>query len=277
VNFRRFFRFNHHGAMSNLLQTVNWRVTESASILAFEKTGDASWPAWDRFLTVDGKRAYHLGNICGTCRFFFERLDGANMAVDVASLTGRLAAGVTALDNELVEALGLLMPVSEYRVALLRLWPDAVSLGSRSDYFAAEQVENEGISSFWGLPHYPKVPYYRPKERWKIDVGEGGARLFDFVVPMFPETWLKNDRINAYVTALAAGGEPTALSLSVLDVKEPAEGGVAHWCMAHYIVDGHHKVAAAARARKPITLIAFIALDHGISSETEVETALRTY
>lgn len=263
--------------MSDLIQRTSKSVSASSSPVGFATTGGGSWPAWDRFLTLDGKNAYHIGNICGTCAFLFERLDGANRTVDVRALTARLEAGVTSLDDKLLDALAVIMPVSAYRVALLRMVPQPVTLGSGADYFAVEQVDNQGgLDSFWGLPHYPKVPYYRPVGRSAIPVVDD-AKLFDFIVPMFPETWLKQDRITYYVNALSSGSQPTAIALSVLDVKGPADGGVDHWCVAHYLLDGHHKTAAAARAGLPITIISFIAIDHGISDAAQVDAALGTY
>ena len=263
--------------MSDLIQKTSKSVADSSSPVGFATTGGGSWPTWDRYLTVDGKNAYHLGNICGTCAFLFERLEGANGTVDVGALTARLEAGVTSLDDDLLDALALLMPVSAYRVALLRMVPQNVAPGSGRDYFAVEQVNNEGgVDSFWGLPHYPKVPYYRPAGRSEIPV-EGDAKLFDFIIPMFPETWLKQERTQHYENALAGGSQPTVVALSVLDIKGPADAGVDHWCVAHYLLDGHHKTAAAARAGCPITMISFIAVDHGISDAAQVETALGTY
>ncbi|WP_165188128.1 hypothetical protein [Caulobacter soli] len=263
---------------SNLLDQATRTVETSASPVAFERTGGGAWREWDRFLTVDGKKAYHLGNICGTCAFLFERLEGANATVDVADLSNKLAAGVSSLPNDLVDALSLLVPVGDYRVALLRLRPRLVSLGGGDDYFAVEQVENQGgVDSFWGLPHHPKVPYYRPDQRSIVEVGDEGGKAFDFIVPMFPEAWLKAERVEFYAKALEAGAESTAVSISVLDIKEPAEEGAAHWCMAHYLLDGHHKIAAAARTGRPITLIAFVAVDHGISRIDDVEAVISTY
>jgi len=73
---------------------------------------------------------------------------------------------------------------------------------------------------------------------------------------------------------IAAGAMPTAVALSVLDVKGPAMCGVDHWCLAHYLLDGHHKVAAAASAGRPLTIITFLATDRCVASTAEVETAL---
>jgi hypothetical protein len=79
--------------------------------------------------------------------------------VDVGKLTTRLEVGIERLDGILVDSLALLMPAGSYQVALIRLYPSAVRLGSSEDYFFAEQVENEGgVDPFWGVPHCPKVP-----------------------------------------------------------------------------------------------------------------------
>jgi hypothetical protein len=256
--------------MSILVDRRDRVVTQSASVIGFEAPRGPGWPVWNRYLTVEGKRAYHLGNVCGTCGYLFERMEGANGTIDVGALTGRLAEGVEALDDDLVDALALLMPAASYRVALLQLRPRLIQLGTTDDYFVTEQVENEGdVDSFWGLPHHPKVPYYRAGER-----DFGIARLFEFVVPMYPERWLTPERTEDYATALAGGALPTAVAISVLDVKTPVNRGVGHWCFGHHLLDGHHKVAAAARLGRPLTLISFLAVDQCVASEDDMDAAL---
>ena len=58
-------------------------------------------------------------------------------------------------------------------------------------------------------------------------------------------------------------------------MKQPAnwEGDPAvtsHWCLAHYLIDGHHKVFAASETGMPCTLLSFLAVDQGVSSPEEV-------
>ena len=142
-----------------------------------------------------------------------------------------------------------------------------------------EQVENEGgVDPFWGVPHYAKVPYYRAGQRsiifdrGRLDSAIG--RLFQFIVPMFPEQGLDHARIAHYKNMITAGAVPTAVAISVLDVKGPAMGGVDHWCFAHYLIDGHHKIAATASAGSPLTIITFVASDRSVASRAEIEAAL---
>jgi hypothetical protein len=197
----------------------------------------------------------------------------------VGELADRLAAGVEWLDDSLVDALARLMPASPYRVLLLRLQPRLVMPGSDDDYFVVEQIENEGdVVAFWGLPHHPKVPYYRAGQRdLRFDRGRTNGPIghfFEFVVPMFPEPWLAPERILDYEAHLAAGSMPTAVAISLLDVKGPALRGIDHWCLTHYLLDGHHKLAAAARAARPLTLMTFLATDQGTANDAEIEAAL---
>ena len=65
------------------------------------------------------------------------------------------------------------------------------------------------------------------------------------------------------------------VTLSVLDIKSPAvwEGDkdiTSHWCLAHYLIDGHHKAYTAAISDKPLTLVSFLSMNQGISSEDEI-------
>ena len=255
-----------------LLEKREIEVSGSNSILGFSTEGGGAWKIWDRYLTVDGKNAYHIGNICNTCSFFFERLDGANQSVGSEAIADTLNDGVTSLDEHVVSELSKIVPNEKYEVLLLRVNPKLVQLGGEGDYFSHEQVSLWGIDGFWGLPHSPKIQYYRLPDT-KISTSE---RLFQFIVPMFPGSWLDESQIAEYEALIQKGSEPTAIAISVLDIKSPAdwEEGVeitSHWCLTHYLLDGHHKTFAASERRAPITLISFLAVSRGISAPEEID------
>lgn len=252
--------------MSSLLASRAAEASNSSSPIGFETTPGGAWPKWHRYLTVDGKRAYELGNICNTCAFFFERMEGANSPVDVGELASKLEAGIEALSDDITDRVVEMMPDGRYEALLLRSHIHPVYLGEPGDYFVDEQRQNWGEDGFWGLPHWPKVPYYRAGSRRISDV----SRLFEFVIPMFPRGWLDQQRLSHYRSILAQGSEPTAVAVSVLDVKAPADRGEIHWCLAHYVLDGHHKIEAAALTRQPITLISLLATNQGVSSAAEL-------
>lgn len=260
---------------SSKVTTARVTVTDSASVLAFESTGDGYHKMWDRFLTVEGKPAYHLGNVCGTCSFFFERLEGANQSISAAEISNNLGQGLEQLEESLLGKIKTILPDGEYVAILLEIFPSLVVPGSASDYFTHEQIELWGLDAFWNLPHYPKTEYYRSRTN---DLGER-RKLFEFIIPMFPRNWLKADECEAYKSDIDSGHQPTALALAVLDIKQPAtwEGEpevTEHWCLAHYLLDGHHKTFAAAQGNKPITLLSFLSLGESLATEENVRTLL---
>lgn len=252
----------------------------AASPLGFTRTGGGQWEEWDRFLTLDGKPAYHIGNICNTCEFFFRRLDGANRSVSAERVGAALAAGPPPPDPAWISAVGEVLPPGEYIPFYTRSQLTLVPPGAPSDYYRREQVATWGLDSFWGLPHDPRTEYYRGRVQPLTPAKFGNRAIFEFVVPMFPRSWLKKDRVAEYYTRSEAE-PPTVLALSVLDIKGPAtwdkQPEVAeHWCLAHYILDGHHKAYAAATAGAPLGILSYLAVRQSIATpEQALDVAAR--
>jgi len=161
---------------------------------------------------------------------------------------------------------GKVLPKSEYTVLLLEVTPGLVEPGSPSDYFTHEQVTTWGVDPVAAAADDPGTRYYRTFE---APVGKD-SHLYEFVVPMVPPSWNNTKRVDEY--AAAAGGDQaaTAVAYSVLDVLQPAmdEGGdyYEHWVLNHFLLDGHHKIEAAARAERPIRLLSLV--DERISIAT---------
>ncbi len=258
--------------MSLLLDAMHIKVKSSEPVLGFEQPAYEDCVGWSRYLTLGGEQAYFIGGTCDTCAFLFERMGGANRNVSPVETAGALRAGLRGIDDELVVDIGNVLPGGNYLVSLLDVTPTLVTPGTEGDYFANEQVELWDTDAFWDLPHHPKTEYYRTPP---VPLREG-KQLFEFVVPMFPKRWLSKKTLTAYADRLAAGERPTALAVSVLDVRGPAtreEGPTVteHWCLAHYLLDGHHKTYAASLARKPITLLSFLATAESVATEENVD------
>jgi len=262
--------------MSTLIAAGAVTSTSNESRIAFATEGGGSWPAWNRFITLDGKKAYHIGNICGTCEFFFERLEGANDKVSPAELSQRFKAGIMQLDEDFLQSLAVALPVGEYTTLLVKCVPKRVLPSEPGDYFREEQVALWGVNSFWGLPHYTKTEYYRTEP-----VHMTNARgFFEFIVPMVPKRWLYLDAVIAYKAALSGGKMPTALAISVLDIKQPADwdgdpATNAHWCLTHYLLDGHHKTLAASELGLPISVLSFLSVENGVSTREQIGEAVK--
>lgn len=209
-------------------------------------------------------------------RVSFRAHGGANRNISPEQTADALRSGLRKIDDAPIAAIGGLVPGGNYPVSLLELTPALVTPGAREDYFAHEQVALWGTDTFWCLPHHPKTEYYRTAS---VPLGDG-KRLFEFVVPMFPKGWLSKKTLAAYADRLSAGERPTALAVSVLDVRGPATREVGpevteHWCLAHYLLDGHHKTHAAFNAGKPITLLSYLATAESVATEENVEHVLK--
>jgi hypothetical protein len=220
-----------------------------------------------RLLVVDGEPAFELSFWCGTCPLLFRRLKTAQQKLSLEGvqeqLTGTLAAPG---DGGVIDAFGALLPRGDYLPMLLRLEPRLVVPGQGGDYFSGEQVATWGLDQFWGLPEYPHTPYYRTFET----AVDASAHLYEFVVPMVPPTWNVRERVEEYAELMGRGAAvPTAVAVSTLDVCEPAAGlgedHCRHWGLTHFLLDGHHKLEAAATAGQPVQLLSLLALNEGLA------------
>ncbi|MGW0903399.1 hypothetical protein [Streptomyces sp. NPDC002853] len=223
-----------------------------------------------RLLVVDGEPAFELSFWCGTCQFLFRRLEGSRQTLAPADVQAQLTGTLTEPDDRgVIDAFGALLAQGDYLPMLLRVEPRLVVPGQEGDYFSGEQVATWGIDQFWGLPEYPHTPYYRTYET----AVDASAHLYEFVVPMVPPTWNARERVAEYVELLDRGTVPTAVAVSTLDVCEPAVGQPAdhyrHWGLTHFLLDGHHKLEAAAMAGRPVQLLSLLALNASLAESEE--------
>jgi hypothetical protein len=228
-----------------------------------------------RYLRLDDKRAYEFGVTCNTCYFWFERKGGANASLSLQDLADNLNNGLTTLDGTVTDRIAESLPKGDYIAMLTRVVPKLVLPSGDDDYFSHEVIQVFGVDGFWGLPHNPRTEYYRTGSQ-----GFGAhAKLFEFIVPMFPHGWLKPKVIDEYKEKLERGGRPTAVGLGILDAKSPAVFNVKkplptiteHWCLPSFLIDGHHKVYAAASIGKEITLLTYLALAEGTATSSQTD------
>jgi hypothetical protein len=263
--------------MFHVLQRKPLKIGSSTSRLRFE-SDSGPVGVGSRFLLLDGKRAYDLGINCQTCATLFQRLPGANQSLKIEETAEALRHVVQSLDEEVVSTVGLGLPEDEYIGALADTSFLLVQPGEEKDYFLTEETALWGEDTFWCLPHDPRVPYYRAGD-WEM----GKRRtLFSFIVPMYPAKWLKMGTVSEYTRKQETEGTGTAVAISILDVKGPADwagkeppGPIEHWLLTHYLLDGHHKLHAAQMSGKPLRLLSFIAVSQGVSTGEQVEEALK--
>ncbi len=250
-------------------------VGEQAAAVRFGAEPTSSTGPGRRLLWLDNEAAFELANWCGSCPITFERLSGANRTLSIADLKDRLADGLTGLDGEVLTAFSELIPLGSYLPMLLRIAPQLVYPLGGADYFAHEQIATWGMDSFWGLPENPRTPYFRTFETpiGKTPLGYD-AHLFEFVVPMVPPTWNDRARVDGYIKVLQSNSRPTAVAITTLDITQPAVDSSSdyyqHWAMTHFVLDGHHKLEAAATSGQELQLLALVSVDASLATESDI-------
>lgn len=273
---------------NRILEERPLRVESSSPVVAFTEGEKKGWRG-ERYLTIDGRPAYTLTYWCGTCGYFFERAGDAGRVGSIDTLRGRTATGLEAIDDEIVQPYTTLIQSGDYIVVLREIHPRLITPGSPEDYFTTEQMalmDAERYPSGY-FPYDPRLPYYRGS-RLKGRLRGRSSRvfwstgLFEFVIPMVPDDRLSTDTVAAYRQSLTRGQRPTAIALSCLDIELPHNQAYnselqSHWCWGHFLLDGHHKMFAAALEQRPITLLSFVALESGLSSPDDVRRMLAIF
>lgn len=254
-------------------------VAEGARVRFGEEPKQEGTFAGRRLLFLDERPAFELSFWCGTCQFLFKRLEGANQTASLEDVGQRLADGLDGIDEEIVDRFAELLPQGMYVPMLLQIEPRLVLPSDNDDYFANEQVATWNLEGFWGLPHYPQTPYYRTFEtvvRAEARMYEAEAHLYEFVVPMVPPSWNEPARVTELAEKLARSSGPTAVAVSTLDVSQPANKAgpdyYAHWGLTHFLLDGHHKLQAAAQIGRPLQLLSLLSVDASLATPETVQS-----
>jgi hypothetical protein len=228
-------------------------------------------------LAVEGERAFAKTFWCGTCALLFARGGGADRHVPPDQLTDRLRAGLDRIEPDVVAAFASILTAGDYLPVLMDVTPRLAEPGGPDDYFSHEQIATWSLEDdLDGAPNHPGTPYYR-LDGPELNMFTPRQVLFEFLVPFFPPGRNDPATVAAY---LEADGHPTAVALTVVDAawswNEAPSLDAQHWALTHFLLDGHHKAEAAARAGRPLRLLSLLALDHGnVLGEYAVEMLYR--
>jgi hypothetical protein len=224
-----------------------------------------------RQLLLDGVPAFDLPWWCGTCPYFFGRLDGADHTLSTDALTDRLTQGLDGIDDDVVATFSAILPEGRYLPLLLTVEPRLTRQGRPGDYFTGE------FAATWGehastLDTDPETPYYRTFET-RVD---DDAHLFEFVVPLVRPAWNAMPTVAGHAELLRTTSAPTAVAVSTLDVSRPwveaakSSDWFEHWCLTHFLLDGHHKMQAAALTDRPLRLLSLVSLEESPAGDEAV-------
>lgn len=253
---------------------IEFKVVNTNSRITFETTGGGSWKIWDRYISVDNQKMYHIGNVCDTCEFFFiKQSKSIEIDFNQEHLVNSLNNGNFDLTKEKITDLSKIIPNGNYLVLKTMIKPEIVTRSSKNNYFKKEQrdtwrddFDEESLKP----EKFEFNNYYRES---LVDLGklkcDHKEAFFNFFVPLYDTAKLDLERVEFYKLKLLNGEKPYIVSIGVLDVKTsekyPEINGEeispefgTHWCIANYVIDGHHKLKAASELNQEIGLITFL-------------------
>jgi hypothetical protein len=211
------------------------------------------------YLRVHGQVSLEISSRCDTCPFAFTKLLDA-ASVDLHGVIDRLHGGISTIGDDIIDFLVRGLPAGEYLATLLELEPTWTFFGQPDDYFSTEQggIWAPELQSEGGR-HFPRTDYYRTA----TTLVKPDAKFFEFVVPLHHPG--SPQRVYDWKQRMQEGARPVALAVAFGEKRQPAtwDGNpsvTTHLCVAHYLLDGHHRFAAAADAGIPIRLLSAYAL-----------------
>lgn len=239
---------------------------ETSGILSFKVDVDADGRPLLYNLEVEGKPAYQISNMCGTCYSLYERVESANLPLAPREVSAHLERGFPQPSAELIETAAALLPPGKYVCSVIEVG-DLIRRAVSEAYPGA----NDG----------------RPTWMWERTISEGKVlrysdHYFDFsrrelILPLVSGDALYPPRIQEYEEILLGGGKPIALALSVIDAYPWITFGPIEWNLSHFLIDGHHKVAAAANLGMPITILSFLSIRESNTPVFEDEFVCKHY
>jgi hypothetical protein len=212
----------------------------------------SSWPRWNKSLRVGGQALYAVGSDCGTCETTL-RLTGwpAERAAALAASARDALRDVASLGRPLFDRLAPLlggMRSGHYLATLADLDLERVASPEGSwcsrryalrdpDAPATAPRSAPDPASVW-----PGVEHHQLR-----DPVPGEERTFGVILPSQAPSALTPETVDDYERLVRAGGRPAALVLAWAEAKE-ISGEVPERFLVGVVLDGHHKLAAYARA-----------------------------
>jgi hypothetical protein len=263
------------GFKSKILASESMTVENSTPVIKFIRPAARNYPkdGWDRYLFLEDKPAFYLGTVCETCYFIFRKVPGDFAGANTERISEKLNRGLTSIDEVVLLSVSELLQSGEYGAFLIELLPVLVQPESDDDYFSHRIYNDFGDDDFNSV----HAEYYRTETK----VIDDAKSVYEFVVPMFDHRTLNQAQVEFYRKSLREGRKPTALAVSILDTKcvsnfddyvDLIEYPI---CLAHFILDGHHKLYAAALEKLSITLLSVVSKAESVWYEDGIGSVLQ--
>ncbi|MGK5508151.1 hypothetical protein [Brevibacillus formosus] len=221
--------------MSKLLSYKEIHIRSSTSPIEYKRADYRQ-----RYLAIEGKEIANTGIDCETCLFYAD-VSGMDMKT-TTKISNKLNQGINTLDQDFMSDLSCLIPNGHYIATLLKVYPRMKRQAVGTEYYKA------------GLRNISSM-----------------KKVEEYIVPIQSSESLNHVAINDYIERVNVDEIPSALSISFLDIKYPLNHFDEIWVYSHFLLDGHHKMFAADKAQKAITLLSFLSIDESFANKEQLE------
>jgi hypothetical protein len=211
--------------------------TDGALSLSIQGERKGPWTL-EFYLNFNGQPLYLIGNLCDTCQAMFRRIKYAHLPLTPQELSKQLDVGLSTISQDVINTVAALLPKGSYKIELITVKPSLIA-GQKPPVYISCQAD------YYWLGYYEKTLK-------QLD--------FELVLPVVPRSEINGNRVAYYKAWYKSGREPTALSFSVYDYRL-IRGEFGQVTLAHFLLDGHHKVMAASQMSRSISVLSFLWMD----------------
>lgn len=226
---------------------------------------------WYCHITVAGERIFEYASPCGTCGILFKKLRSPADQISDSEAVKLLGKLDKIPSDAILERLARVLEPDTYHPIIMEGKVEYITPGTPSDYFATEVLQVFGPEPpEYENPINPGTTYYRFGPNFEMDrtgrrTGPHKALITSIVMPLHDPTQLNQERVVFWKQQYKNGARLTALAVSVIDNQAPFDAPYNHeypykemFLLTHCLLDGHHRVQAAAELGVPIRILSFL-------------------
>lgn len=225
-------------------------ITDSKSPLSFEAPKSSDGTSWHRELCINQKSIFSYGPNCETCQFFIEQCNSVDSSITINEIRQVLNTDVSDIPKNLIDSIKTILPNNIYGISFRDIKP---TVFSNHEYQLSKELTLYELCKKDITKMVNESKNDNEKDKYKELI------FHEYILPIQKNTFLNDQTIKSYEKLLTEQKTPCAIAISVLEIH-----GRDHWYdifLLHFLLDGHHKMQAAANIHSSIKLLSFIKCD----------------
>ena len=220
-------------------------ISNSNSPISFEEPISKGGSKLFRELCINKQSIFSYGPNCETCEFIINKCNHFSSSITVNELRDILNHHVEELSGNIINQIQTILPNGTFGVIQRNVKP---KISSNDDFNFSKDYTYYEINkiNIAQMVNISKLENYTYQE---LNVNE-------YILPIQENIYFNENVIKQYEQMVLKQNTPCAIAISILEIH-----GRDNWFtinLLHFILDGHHKIRAAANTNSSIKLLSFI-------------------